>query len=303
MSRLDRATAPPSLPTCLAVAGLALAITGCGPRGGGAGTTTIQVRGSDTMVNVAQAWAEEYRKVAPEVNVEVSGGGSGVGIAALEKGTIDIATASRDMKPEEIELARKNTGKEPKEYVVGFDGLAVYVHAHNPLTEVSLEQLAEIFGEGGKITRWAELGIAIPGVADDTIVRVSRQSSSGTYEFFRDHVLGKRDFKLGSRDMNGSKEVVELVGTTKTAIGFSGMAYSTAAVKMLSVSAKAGEPAYEPNVANTVAKLYPLARSLHLYTLGEPEGAVRDFIEWILSPAGQKILEDNGYVPARHHTT
>lgn len=296
----------PSPTTALSAlrAGLALGVlvlAACGKSGDNAGSTTIQVRGSDTMVNVAQAWAEEYQKVAPGVGVEVSGGGSGVGIAALEKGTIDIANASRNMKPEEVELARKNTGKDPREFVVGYDALAVYVNRENPLSEISLEQLAEVFGEGGKVTRWSDLGVKIPGVEDDTIVRVSRQSSSGTYEFFRDHVLGKRDFKLGSRDMNGSKEVVELVGNTKTAIGYSGMAYAMPTVKMLKLAAKAGGPAYEPNVANTVAKLYPLARSLQLYTLGEPQGAVRAYIDWIVSPAGQKILEENGYVPVVQH--
>ena len=264
---------------------------------GGAGGTTIQVQGSDTMVNVAQAWAEEYAKVRPDVGVEVSGGGSGVGIAALEQGTIDIANASRNMKPEEIEQAKKNTGKEPKEFIVGYDALAVYVHKDNPLNEITIEQLAEIFAEDGKAVKWSDLGVTIPGVSDDTIVRVSRQSSSGTYEFFREHVLGKKDFKLGSRDMNGSKEVVELVGSTRTAIGYSGMGYATPAVKMLKVAREAGEPAYEPSVANTLNKTYPLARSLQVYTLGEPQGAVKDYIDWILSPAGQKILEENGYVP------
>jgi phosphate transport system substrate-binding protein len=272
--------------------------TGCG---GGKGpkpaTASIQVKGSDTMVNVAQAWAEEYRNVEPTVDVEVSGGGSGVGIAALERGTIDIANASRNMKPEEVEQARRNTGKEPVEFVVGFDALAVYVNKENPINEISLEQLAQIFAEGGTITRWSQVGVSIPEVSDDTIVRVSRQSSSGTYEFFREHVLNKRDFKLGSRDMNGSKEVVELVGTTKTAIGYSGMGYATTAVKMLKVARKVGEPAVAPTVANTLDKSYPLARSLQVYTLGGPQGAVKKYIDWMLSDAGQRILQESGYVP------
>jgi phosphate transport system substrate-binding protein len=271
-------------------------LSSCGRSGGSGSTTTIQVRGSDTMVNVAQAWAEEYTKVEPAVGVEVSGGGSGVGIAALERGTIDIANASRNMKPEEIEQAQKNTGQEPREFIVGFDALAVFVHMDNPLSEVTIEQLAEIFAEDGTATRWSDLGVAIPGVSDDTIVRVSRQSSSGTYEFFREHVLGTRDFKLGSRDMNGSKEVVELVGSTRTAIGYSGMGYATDSVKMLKIARAAGEPAYEPSVDNTISKAYPLARSLQVYTLGEPQGAVKEYIDWILSPNGQKILEENGYV-------
>jgi phosphate transport system substrate-binding protein len=257
----------------------------------------IQVKGSDTMVNVAQAWAEAYKKVNPDVDVEVSGGGSGVGIAALEKGTIDIANASRNIKKEEAELAKKNTGKDPKEFVVGFDALAIYVHKDNPLEEISIEQLAKIYAEGGTMTKWSELGVKIPGGADDNIVRVSRQSSSGTYEFFRDHVLSKKDFKLGSRDMNGSKEVVELISSTKTAIGFSGMGYATPGVKMLKVSAKAGETASPPTVENTISKKYPLARSLMMYTLGEPTGAVKAYIDWILSDAGEEILKESGYVP------
>jgi len=268
-------------------------------RGGGAPgeTTTIQVKGSDTMVNIAQAWAEEYKRVVPSVNVEVSGGGSGVGIAALEKGAVDIANASRNLHPEERDQAKRNTGKEPVEFVVGYDALAVYVNKDNPLEEISLDALAQVFGEGGTTTRWSQLGVTLPAVSDDTIVRVSRQSSSGTYEFFREHVLAKHDFKLGSRDMNGSKEVVELVGTTRTAIGYSGMGYATPAVKMLRLAAKAGQPAVAPTVENTLSRAYPLARSLQIYTLGEPQGAVKQYIDWILSDAGEKILQENGYVP------
>jgi phosphate transport system substrate-binding protein len=259
--------------------------------------TTIQVKGSDTMVNLAQAWAEEYKRVAPNVDVEVSGGGSGVGIAALEKGTIDIADASRNMKPEEIEQAKRNTGKDPKEFTVAYDALVVYVHKDNPISEISFDQLAQIFAEDGPVTKWSQLGIKVPGVNDDEIVRVSRQSSSGTYEFFREHVLAKKDFKLGSRDMNGSKEVVELVGSTKTAIGYSGMGYATPDVKMLKVSHKTGEPAIAPTVASALDKSYPLARPLLLYTLGEPEGDVKKYIDWVLSAEGQRLVEENGYVP------
>ena len=283
-----------------ALGGAALLLAGCGPRVNPPAESqkhVIQNKGSDTMVNVAQSWAEAYRKVAPTVNIEVSGGGSGVGIAALIKGTVDIANASRDMKPAEIEAARKNTGKTPKEFTVGYDALAIYVHKDNPLREISLEQLAGIYAEGGAICRWSQLGVTLPGVKDDTIVRVSRQSSSGTYEFFREHVLNKKDFKLGSRDMNGSKEVVELVAHTPTAIGYSGMGYATAAVKMLALAGRVGQPAVEPTVANALAGKYPLARSLHLYTLGEPTGVVRDYIAWVMSPAGQKILETCGYIP------
>ena len=289
---------------CTMAAALAVGLfaMGCGkisgPNGEGtAGKTSIQVKGSDTMVNLAQAWAEEYHKVAPDVDVEVSGGGSGVGIAALEKGTIDIADASRNMKPEEIETAKKNTGKEPKEFIVGYDALAIYVNKENPLNEITLDQLARIYAEGGNITKWTDLGVQIPGTDNQDIVRVSRQSSSGTYEFLREHVLHNKDYKLGSRDMNGSKEVVELVASTPTAIGYSGMGYATPAVKMLKVKKADNDPAYEPSVANTLAKTYPIARSLQVYTLGEPQGAVKQYIDWMMSDAGQKVVETSGYVP------
>lgn len=281
-----------------------LLLVGCKPKGSDAGAsgtsgghTTIQNKGSDTMVNVAQVWAEEYKKEHPNVDVEVSGGGSGVGIAALLRGTIDIANASRDMKPNEIAQAKKNTGKEPKEFVVGYDALAVYVHKNNPLTEITNDQLAGIFAEGGNITKWSDLGVQMPA-GQDEIVRVSRQSSSGTYEFFREHVLNKRDFKLGSRDMNGSKEVVELVGSTPTAIGYSGLGYNEPGrVKMLKVAPKAGQPAVEPSIETTLSKQYPIARPLLIYTLGEPTGEIKNYIGWILRDPGQKVVEKSGYVP------
>jgi phosphate transport system substrate-binding protein len=297
MTRVPRSSPIALSPLAL---GVALVASACGGGSGQAtkpARTVIQNKGSDTMVNVAQVWAEEYRKTAPDVEVEVSGGGSGVGIAALLKGAVDIANASRDVKPSELQQAEKNTGKKPVGFTVGFDALAVYVHKDNPLTEITFEQLTDLYAEGGKTTRWAELGATIPGVTDDTIVRVSRQSSSGTYEFFREHALGNRDFRMGSRDLNGSKEVVELVGGTLTAIGYSGMGYATPAIKMLKVTSKPGSPAVAPTVAAVHDRTYPLARSLHLYTLGEPEGAVRAYIDWILSEAGQKVVEDSGYVP------
>jgi phosphate transport system substrate-binding protein len=284
-----------SLATCLLQ-------TGCDKGGSSGGDNTskkvaIQVKGSDTMVNLAQAWAEEYKKVAPDADVEVSGGGSGQGIAALVKGTIDIANCSRNMKPEEIAQAKKNTGKEPKEFIVGYDALAVYVHKDNPVNEITFDQLYQIFAEDGKVTKWSDIGVQIPNASSPDIVRVSRQSSSGTYEFFREHVLNKKDFKLGSRDMNGSKEVVELVASTLTAIGYSGMGYARPGVKMLKVAQKAGQPAVAPSVETTLSKAYPISRSLLVYTLGEPQGAVKQYLDWTLTDAGQKVVEASGYVP------
>lgn len=277
--------------TLTSLLALGLIATGCKPKENAVGgRTTIQNKGSDTLVNVAQAWAEAYKQVNPNVNVEVSGGGSGVGIAALIKGTVDLANSSRDMKPSEKEQAKKNTGKDAKEFTIGYDALAVYVHVDNPLDNLTTEQLAQIFMEGGKITKWSDLNVQIPGAGDE-IVRVSRQSSSGTYEFFREHVLKNKDFKLGSRDMNGSKEVVELVGNTKTAIGYSGMGYATARVKKLKIDGVA------PSAEATLNKTYPIARSLHVYTLGEPTGELAKYVQWLQSAAGQAIVEKNGDVP------
>lgn len=282
--------------TVFAALALVAACRNGGDKPAAAGKTILQNKGSDTMVNVAQVWAERYREVDPSVEIEVSGGGSGVGIAALIRGTVDLVNSSRDMKPDEIEQAKRNTGKTPTGFVVGYDALAVYVNQANPLSEITLEQLAGIYKEGGTLNHWSQLGVKIPGVQDDTIVLVSRQSSSGTYEFFREHVLGKQDFRLGSRDLNGSKEVVELVGSTPTALGYSGMGYATASVKMLALAPKPGA-AVAPSAAAVNDKSYPLARSLHIYTLGDPEGATKRYIDWILSPAGQQIVQESGYVP------
>ena len=259
--------------------------------------TVIQNTGSDTMVNLAQAWAEEYAKVNPMVSVEVSGGGSGTGIAALINGTVDIANCSRRFEPQEIEQAKKNTGKGPREFTVGYDALAVYVHKNNPLEEITLDRLAEIYGEGGKITKWSQLGVRMPAGADE-IIRVSRQSNSGTYHYFREGILGKgRDFKLGSRDMHGSKDVVELVSRTPGAIGYSGMGYATSEVKMLRIAKKAGDKSFAPTVENTLNHTYPIARPLYMYTLGEPTGPVKKYIDWVHSDPGQKIVTQSGYVP------
>lgn len=260
--------------------------------------TVIQTRGSDSMAPVALRWAEEYRKVAPQVEVEVSGGGSATGFTALIQGTIDIAQASGHMRPEEIAAAAEhNPGRLPREHVVGFDAVAVYVHKNNPMAEISLDQLRHVFGEKGDVTRWAQLGVRLPGAQGDDIILVNRQSNSGTYEFFREHVLTNEDFRLGARELNGSKDVVALVGVTPTAVGYGGMGYATEKVKALGVSDKTGGPAYAPTRENASNHRYPLARPLLLYTLGTPEGAVRNYIEWILSEAGQAIVAESGYVP------
>ena len=277
--------------------GALILVTYTGCSSGRSDDDTIKMTGSDTMVGLAQAWAAAFGQEHPNISMQVKGGGSGVGIAALCSGKIKIATASRPMTEKELELAKKNTGKDPHEIMVGFDALAVYVHKNSPLNEITIEQLGEIYAEGGKITKWSQLGVTMPNGSDE-IIRVSRQSNSGTYFYFREAILGEgRDFRLGSRDMQGSKDVVELVANTPSAIGYSGMGYATPAVKALRIARKAGEPAYAPTVEDTLNHTYPIARPLFMYTLGEPAGAVKQYIDWVLSPAGQKIVVESGYVP------
>jgi phosphate transport system substrate-binding protein len=262
---------------------------------------SIQDIGSDTLVNVAQAWAEAYAEIEKEVSIEVSGGGSGVGIAALMNGTAQIANASREIEPAEAAKIRNATGNDPKEFMVGYDGLAIYVHKNNPLEQISVEELGHIYREDGSISKWSDLGVTIPGSKSDRIIRVSRQNNSGTYQYFREHVLGKTaDFKQGSLDMNGSKDVVELVARTPGAIGYSGLGYATHEVKVLKVSMKKDQPAVAPSVATIHAKAYPISRPLYMYTPGEPVGAVAKYLAWIMSPVGQEILQKTGFIPAAH---
>ena len=265
--------------------------TPSGPR------AVIQNAGSDTMVNVAQAWAEEYAPVEPSVSVEVSGGGSGTGIAALINGTVDLANSSRKMAADEFQAAAA-AGHTPVEIVTGYDALAIYVHRDNPLERISLTELADVYGERGAITRWSQLGIRNEGCRGDGIILVSRQSNSGTFVYFREALFGKtRDMRLGTLDLHGSKDVVELVGRTPCAIGYSGLGYKTAAVKTLAISKTPGTPAFAPSAETTISKQYPIARPLFVYSSGTPSPRVRAYIDWILSDAGQSIVEQSGYVP------
>ena len=274
------------------------ATVGCGGSRGRDSEQVIRIEGSDTMINLAQAWAEDYNRQHPEISVQVSGGGSGVGIASLIEGVVDMANASREMQPKEIQRAEAEFGKKPVEHTVGLDALAVYVHRDNPIETISLEELAEVYGEGGQITKWSQLGVKNTACTSDEITRVGRQNNSGTYHYFREVVVGnKRDFKLGSIDQSGSKDVVALVSRTPCAIGYSGMGYHTDDVKWLKISRKKGEPGVLPTVETATDGSYPLARPLYIYTLGEATGAADAYLKWILSPAGQKIVAELGYVP------
>ena len=261
--------------------------------------TMIQNKGSDTLVNVAQAWAETYQKINPDVAVAVTGGGSGTGVAALINGTVDLANASRSIKDKEIKMA-KARGVDPVQHVVGYDALAVYLHKNNPMKNISIPQLAELYGEGGETSKWTQLGVNVPGCQGQKMVLVSRQNNSGTYVYFRKAVLGKRrDYKLGTRDMHGSKDVVELVEKTPCAIGYSGLAYATDHVKLACISKKEGDGCVSPSVATASDGSYPIARPLFMYTNGQPKGSIKTYLDWILSDEGQCIIKDKGYAPVR----
>jgi phosphate transport system substrate-binding protein len=264
--------------------------------------TEIQNKGSDTLVNVAQAWAEAYQKVDPEVAVAVSGGGSGTGIAALINGTVDIANASRKMKDTEVKQAEEQ-GHKPVEFIVGYDALAVFINSANPITKLSTAQLKEIFGRGGKTTKWTDIGVEVPGCKDQQIVVVSRQNNSGTYAYFKEAVLGdKGKYRQGTLDMHGSKDVVDLVEKTPCAIGYSGLAYATDHLKMVCIQSGEDGSCVNPSVETASDNSYPIARPLIMYTSGEPAGAIKAYLDWILSDEGQCIISDKGYAPVKKVT-
>ncbi|HAL14508.1 MAG TPA: phosphate-binding protein [Planctomycetaceae bacterium] len=287
-----------------ALLAVAIMITGCGGSGDNGSTkgedeSAIRIEGSDTMVNLAQAWAERYQESNSSVEIEVSGGGSGVGIKSLISGQADMANASRKMKDSEKTRAKEELGKDPVELIVGRDALAVYVHKDNPIDEISLAQLKAIYADGGNITNWSDIGITMPEGTADEITRVSRQNNSGTYAYFRESVLDEEDFKLGSIDQSGSKDVVALVSTTLNSIGYSGMGYATPDVKMLKIKSSDDGDAVEPKAENVINNTYPIARPLHIYTLGEPAGNVKEYLDWIMSDAGQAVVSEMGYVPVK----
>jgi len=258
--------------------------------------TLIQNKGSDTLVNVAQAWAEAYPEVNPEIAVAVSGGGSGTGIAAMINGTVDIANASRSMKGKEKALAEKN-GQSPVEHVVGYDALAVFIHKNNPITSMSLTQLKDIYARDPKVKKWSEMGITVPGCKDEIVV-VSRQNNSGTYAYFQKTVLGKGGkYRQGTLDMHGSKDVADLVENTPCAIGYSGLAYATDHLKMVCIATDDTDACVAPSVATASDRSYPIARPLFMYTDGEPQGAIKEYMDWIMSDTGQCILVKKGYAP------
>jgi len=291
---------PGRLGAVLALA-LLLSLTACGStaRDGDTGVpgaeTSIQNKGSDTMVNLALAWAEAYGQIRPEVQIAVTGGGSGTGIAALINGTVDMANASRRIKEEERAQAEAN-GVEPLEHTVAGDAIAIVVHPSNPVQELTIPQLSAIFS--GKITNWLELG-----GEDRPIVLLSRESNSGTHVFFLEQVVRQGDSEnttLFSPDtllMPSSEGISAEVRHNPNAIGYDGLGYVTDDQKVVAVAPAAGQPYVLPTVETVKDNSYPIARGLYIYTDGEPDGAISEYLDWILGPAGQAIVQALGFVP------
>jgi phosphate transport system substrate-binding protein len=257
--------------------------------------TYIDNKGSDTMVNLALAWAEEYQSLHPDMQISVTGGGSGTGIASLMNGTVDIANASRAIKEEEIATANEN-GIEPVEFIVAQDAIAIIVNPGNPIERLTLEQISDIFS--GKYNNWAELG-----GEDRPIVRLSRETNSGTHIYFLEEVLrlGEKENKtLFSRDtllLPSSEGITVEVRDNPNAIGYDGLGYVTADVKVIAV-ADLGETDYIlPTIETVLDNSYPISRDLFIYTAGQPEELIKAYINWILSTEGQRIVSDLGFIP------
>jgi phosphate transport system substrate-binding protein len=255
---------------------------------------TITAKGSDTMVILAQKWAEVYMSKTPGTTIQVTGGGSGTGFAALQNQTTDLANASRKIKAKEIEACLKAFGKRPTEYKVALDGLSVYVHADNPLKELTVEQLELIFT--GKIRSWKQLG-----GADAPLTLYSRENNSGTYEFFKEHVLKGKDFAASAQTMPGTAAVLQAVAQDKHGIGYGGVAYGAGA-KALWIKKDDSSPAVEPTEENVVKGTYPIWRYLFIYVNPAlDKGDVAAYLRWIRSDAGQQVVKDVGYFPLPKH--
>ena len=259
--------------------------------------SAIQIKGSDTMVNLGQAWAEAFMQVNPKVSIAVTGGGSGTGIAALLSNTCDIAELSRELKSEEIAMA-KQKGFEPKQITVALDGLAVVVHPANPLSRLTLDQLAAIFS--GAVGNWKEVGDS-----DLLIVILSREVNSGTHVYFKEHVLrrGRKDsqveFAANALMLPSSQAIADEVAQNPGAIGYFGMGYISAKEKALAIAMDANSPYVQPTIENVISQAYPISRPLLMVTRGQPLGLVARFLDFVLSAAGQKIVVKIDFVPVK----
>ena len=281
---------------------LSLVIISCAQSGSSqtnsqASANYIENKGSDTIVNLALAWAEKYQQEHPDVRISVTGGGSGTGIAALINGTVDIANASRQIKPEEIAEA-KSKGVDPVEFVIARDAIAVIVNPENPVSQLTLQQISDIYS--GKIKNWSEVG------GDDRpIVRLSRETNSGTHVYFLETVLrlGQKDnktlFSMDTLLLPSSEGIVYEVRQNPNAIGYDGLGYVPKDLKMIAIAKEAGAAYVIPSAETVNSGTYPIARDLYMYTNGQPAGIVKTYLDWIVSPEAQQIVTDLGFVPVK----
>ena len=277
-----------------------LFLAGCATQNGAASSSstnadTIENKGSDTIVNLALAWAEAYQHVNPDIRISVTGGGSGTGIAALINGTVDIANASRQIKTEEIEAAQAN-GSDPVEFVIARDAIAVIVNLENPINELTLQQISDIYS--GKINNCLEVG------GDDRpIVRLSRETNSGTHVYFLEEVLrlGEKDnttlFSQNTLLLPSSEGISVEIRQNPNALGYDGLGYVTDEMKVIAVAREINTGYILPSAETVNNGKYPIARDLYMYTNGEPTGAVKTYLDWILSAAAQPIVTELGFVP------
>jgi phosphate transport system substrate-binding protein len=255
----------------------------------------IENKGSDTLVNLALAWAEEYQNLHPEIQISVTGGGSGTGFAALINGTIDLANASRAIKPEEIETSRSK-GFDPVEIIVANDAIAVIVHPDNPVSELTLEQVSKIYR--GEFNNWQDVG-----GEDRPIVRLSRETNSGTHVYFLEEVIrlgSSEDKTIFSSDtllLPSSEGIISEVSSNPNAIGYDGLGYVTEHVKMVGIAARQGGEFVLPSAETVMNDRYAISRHLFMYTRGEPQGTLAEYINWILGPDAQQIVTNLGFVP------
>ncbi|HUW60998.1 MAG TPA: phosphate ABC transporter substrate-binding protein [Candidatus Bathyarchaeia archaeon] len=279
-----------------AVVCLAMAVSSCGPAGtpGDSSATArlVTIKGSDTMVHLLTRWAEDYMDAQPAADIAVTGGGSGTGIAALLNGNTDVCAASRDMTEEEKQLARQKN-MAIKEYAVARDGIAVIVNPANPLSDLTLQQIKDIYT--GAVTNWSQVGGGTGG-----ILLLSRESSSGTYVFFQEHVLQKSDFTPGARLMPATSTIIQAVAGDKLAIGYAGLGYAreaTAKVKVLGVKADAASAAVMPTEETVRSGAYSISRPLYFYVSEPVAQSTQAFIDFCLGQQGQKTVQETGYVP------
>jgi len=279
-------------------------VTSCGGQtaSNGDDSTTVPViyienKGSDTIVNLALAWAEQYQKLHPEIRISVTGGGSGTGIAALINGTVDIANASRQIKEEEIQAAVGN-GVDPVEYIIARDAIAVIVNPENPVDQLTLQQISAVYS--GEINNWSELG-----GEDRPIVRLSRETNSGTHVYFLETVLRLGDeenttlFSVDTLLLPSSEGIIAEVRDNPNAIGYDGLGYVTPDVKVLAVASSATSEYILPSANSVNADAYPIARDLYMYTASAPDEALLVYLDWILSSEAQQIVTELGFVPVK----